>query len=118
MIVRTYKLDDEPAVKALCPHSDIDPARDAIAVVELENKIVAAFAFRPIAFAHSFSVELDATKRLAAEAVLAYALGAARAMGHREALFTVDRDNDAMRKFIESKGAKEQSGVVYTMEVK
>jgi len=119
MIVRACTPADAEAIKTLCPESDIDPARDIVVVVEASGAVVGVMAFRQVAFVHSFGVDPGlSTRRNAAELVLAYTLGAGRALGHREALFVVDKTNDAMRNWIEDKGAKEQSGVVYTMEVR
>ncbi len=118
MIARAYTPSDLEAVKGLCVGSDIDAVRDVIVVVETGSRLVGVMAFGEIAFVHSFAVAGGPLQRMVAELALGYALGVGRAMGHREALFVTDPENTRMGSFIEGKGAKEQQGLVYTMEVR
>jgi hypothetical protein len=118
MIARAFLPADLEAVTKLCPDRPVDPSVDAIMVLEEAGQVRAMIAFRPVAYVYPFALEDGALKRVMAEVLLAYALGAGRALGQRTAIFTVESDNVAMRQFIESKGAKEQPGVVYSMEIR
>jgi hypothetical protein len=119
MIARAYdpKKDFE-AVKDLIGSRDVDPARDLIVVVEIGGRIVEVVAIRPCVFVHDFELTGGALRRQATDAALSYAMGASRAMGHREAIVIVAEDKTRMRAWWEEHGARQQDpGAVYVIEI-
>lgn len=97
---------------------DLQVSSDAIIVVEEDGRLVGAVALRPIIFVHELAIEKGILSRKIADEALCYAMGTARALGHREGVFVVAEDNLRMQKWLEDRGAKKQPGLVYTMEVK
>lgn len=117
MIARTYRPEDVAELKELFS-GDVDRERDVIAVVEIGGKIAAAVAMRPCLFLHDFVLPAGALKRQITDCLMAYASGAARAMGHREAIVIVSDQNPRMQAWWEEHGAKQMDpGSIYTMEI-
>jgi hypothetical protein len=116
MIPRAYDVSrDTELIKG----KDIDPARDIIVIVEVEGRAVEVVALRPCLFVHDFELSGGLLKRQITDCAMAYAMGAARAMGHREAIVVVDEDKTRMRTWWEEHGATMQEpGVIYMMEIR
>jgi N-acetylglutamate synthase-like GNAT family acetyltransferase len=121
MLARAYKdPEDFDGLKDLChgDMADLDPGKDVIVVVESEGRIVGSIAIRPMLLIHCLAVEPSLGSHKVAEILSAYEMGAARTMGHREALMVVDEDNLRARRFVEGQKAKKVSGVTYILEVR
>lgn len=119
MIARAYDpARDSEKLKALLGKTQANPSRDFMIVVEDDaGELVSAIAFRPMLFVHELVVAEGMLGRHRAGLAVGYAMGAARAAGHREACFIVA--DEAAGKFLEQWGAvKENPGTIYTMEVK
>ena len=119
MIARAYRPEDFEALKELCGGKlgDLDPAADVIVVVEYDGHLVGAIAFREALFVHELAIEGALAHRIG-ELACAYAMGAARAMGKREAYFTVDPANTRAQRFVEGQKAVKQAGIIYSVEVR
>lgn len=121
MIARCYDpAKDFEQVKALLGEkAAVNPERDLIVVVEIAGKIVEVVAMSPCLFVHDFNLACGAMRRMITDCAMAYAMGAARALGHREAMVLVDEANFKMRHWWEEHGAKQQpEGSVYVVEIK
>lgn len=77
--------------------------RKDVAHVAIDNKnnVVGVFAANMVALVHTFrTVDDNIAKRRVAEALWHYAMGAARSGGIEEGIIIVDKDNDAMLRFL------------------
>jgi hypothetical protein len=118
MIARAYDPKDFEQLKDIIT-GDVDPARDMIVVVEIAGRIVSAVAMRPCLFVHDFELSKGILRRQVTDCAMAYAMGAARASGHREGLVIVNEENVRMRTWWEERGAKLQDpGAVYIQEIR
>jgi N-acetylglutamate synthase-like GNAT family acetyltransferase len=116
MIARVFNV---PRDLYLIEGKDIDPMFDIISVVEVGGKVAGSVALRPCLFVHDFEVQAGALSRQVTDTLLSYAMGAARAMGHREAIVIVAEDKVKMRSWWEEHGAVQQpTGAVYMVEIK
>jgi predicted enzyme involved in methoxymalonyl-ACP biosynthesis len=118
MIARAFEQKDADQLREVL-QGDVNPKRDIIVVVEIAGKIAGAVAMRPVLYVHDFHLSNGVLKRQVTDCAMAYALGAARAAGNREAIVIVGEENTKMRTWWEEHGAKQQDpGAAYTMEIR
>ena len=121
MIIRAFQPQDLEAVKQLLGGAlgGLDPVRAMVVVAESGGKVIGVLATSSVVFVHSMAVDQSPISRKVADSMLAYALGASRAMGEREGLFVVSNDNPKMFYWLSAKeGAQSQGqGEVFTMRI-
>lgn len=95
----------------------LDLNKDMVAILEGRCATIhGVIVGRPAVFVHEFT--LTDPNRMLAEMLFSYATGVLRGMGKREIVFLVDKTNEQMQKFVESKGAwQEREGLIYRMEI-
>lgn len=120
MVVRAFEPKDMPELQEILgERNDISPNKDFIVVVEQDGHVVGVVASRPVCLIHSLCIARGTLMRRVAEMALAYKLGMCRAQGAREAMFLVEQNNEAMRRFLEDQQAtRETQSDVYAMEIR
>jgi len=123
MIARAYDPERSEDVNALAKMraagDDIDPAKDIVVFVCVAGEVTAIVGMRPCLYVHDFSLRPGALQREATDLAMCYAMGAARAMGHREGITIVGDEHIRMKRWWEEHGARQQpAGSVYCVEIK
>lgn len=78
---------------------------DTVAVAEINGKIVGCMAIRVLPYVHSFQTTGEVNRRLVAESLFNYFMGAATAKGYKGAMLYIDKSNEPMIKFMKEEGA-------------
>lgn len=102
MIVRPYKLGDGEQVDRLVESNThgLDLARDLMVVCENGERITGVVGGRPVFWANTFALEGGALRRQRGAELMRGGLAFLVSHGHRDIVFALNRENQAMKEFV------------------